>query len=352
MRRPSRNDTTLLIGVTVALLVVFQRPLRYALEWAHAIEDSYGLAIVSDLVILGVVVLVNVLVRRSDELVRSTVVQVTVRERDERATEMGWLVSLGQSLSAANSMDGLRDVLRRAFPEFAHSGVIWALIRLGRKWEAVAGGLPGTPDRASPMLEALADRVRQLGPDALENAAGVEWEGHVCFPLVVGDTGVGVLGVRKTADEALDDRLRLMPAIATLLAVSARNLQLQRELQEHGVYDGLTGCFNRTHGMKVLKAELGRAQRAQTPLSLVMFDLDYFKSVNDRYGHLCGDAVLTALGKRMRELMRNSDISAATVEKSSSSCCRIRRTTARCTWPSRCGVRSKRCRWSGTARRW
>ena len=159
MRRPGRNDTTLLIGVTVALLVVFQRPLRYALEWAHALEKSSGLAIVSGLVILAVVVLVNVLARRSDERVRSTVAQVTARERDERTTEMDRLVRFGQRLSTARSMDGLRDVLRHAFREFAHSDGIWALIRTGGKWEAVAGGLPGIPHRASPELEALANRV-------------------------------------------------------------------------------------------------------------------------------------------------------------------------------------------------
>ena len=308
MRRPSRNDTTLLIGVTVALLVVFQRPLRSALEWAHALEDSYGLAIVPGLVILAVVVLVSVLTRRSDEQVRSTVAQVIARERNERTTEMGRLVSLGQSLSTARSMDGLRDVLRRAAPEFEHGGGIWALIRVAGKWEAVVGGLPGTPHRASPVLEALADRVLQLGPDSIECPEGAEWEGHVCFPLVAGDTGVGVLGVRRAGDDALDDQRRLMAAIATVLAISARNVQLLQEIQEHGVYDGLTGCFNRTHGMKVLDAELQRARRAQAPLSLVMFDLDYFKSVNDRFGHLCGDAVLSAVGKRMRELIRTSDV--------------------------------------------
>ena len=64
----------------------------------------------------------------------------------------------------------------------------------------------------------------------------------------------------------------------------------------------------RAHGMKVLDAELKRAKRARTSLSVVMFDLDYFKSVNDDYGHLCGDALLTAVGKRMQELLRNSDV--------------------------------------------
>ena len=195
MRRLSRNETRLLIGVAVALLVVFQRRFRAALEWAHALEDSYGLAIVPGLVILAVVLLVNVLARRSDERVRSTVAQVTAREQDKRTTEMGQLVSLGQSLSTARSMDGLRDTLRRVLPEFAHSGGIWALIRFGGKWEAIAGGLPGSPHRASPVLEALADRVLELGPDALNDPEGAEWEGHVCFPLVAGDAGVGVLGV-------------------------------------------------------------------------------------------------------------------------------------------------------------
>ena len=308
MRRPSRNDAMLLVGATVAVLVIFQRPIRYVLESAHTIEDQYGLAIVPGVVILAFVILANVLARRSDERIQRSVARVTKAERDDRTAEMGRLVGLGHSLATARSMDGLRDALRRYLPEFAHLGGIWAVIRMGGKWEAVAGGLPGTPQRASPVLEALADRVLQLGPDALDNPGGAEWEGHVCFPMIVGDAAVGVLGVRRASDEGRDDQRRLMGAIATTLAISARNVQLLREIQEHGVYDGLTGCFNRTHGMKVLDSELQRARRAQTPLSLVMFDLDYFKSVNDRYGHLCGDAVLTAIGKRMRELMRNSDV--------------------------------------------
>ena len=307
MRRPSRNDTVLIVGVTVAALVVFQRPIRYVLEAAHGVEAQYSLAIVPGIVILGIVILVNWVARRGDERVRSAVARVATEEQDARTVEMGRLVGLGQSLATARTMDGLRDALRRNLPEFEHIGKVWALIRIGGKWEAVAGGLPGTSQRASPALEALADRVLQLGPDAFDEPEGAEWEGHVCFPMLVGAAAVGVLGVR-TAHDTRGDQRRLMAAVTTILAISARNVQLLREIQEHGVYDGLTGCFNRTHGMQVLDSELQRARRAQTPLSLVMFDLDYFKSVNDRYGHLCGDAVLTAVGKRMRELVRNSDV--------------------------------------------
>jgi len=44
------------------------------------------------------------------------------------------------------------------------------------------------------------------------------------------------------------------------------------------------------------------------PVSLIMFDLDHFKDINDRYGHLCGDAVLAAVGVRMRDVLRGSDL--------------------------------------------
>ena len=48
--------------------------------------------------------------------------------------------------------------------------------------------------------------------------------------------------------------------------------------------------------------------KMRTALSVAMFDLDYFKSVNDEYGHLCGDTLLAAVGKKLQEMLRNSDI--------------------------------------------
>jgi two-component system, cell cycle response regulator len=79
-------------------------------------------------------------------------------------------------------------------------------------------------------------------------------------------------------------------------------------VKENSLRDALTGCTTRAHAMEIIDAELRRARRSQMPVSMIMFDLDYFKDVNDRYGHLCGDAVLAAVGRRMKDVLRGSDL--------------------------------------------
>ena len=99
----------------------------------------------------------------------------------------------------------------------------------------------------------------------------------------------------------------MLAAAVTLLGTSLRNSQLFREVKDNSLRDGLTGCYNRTHTLDVIGAELRRARRSHQPVSLIMLDIDHFKQINDRYGHLCGDAVLATVGARMREALRGSD---------------------------------------------
>ena len=71
--------------------------------------------------------------------------------------------------------------------------------------------------------------------------------------------------------------------------------------------DSLTGLHNRRYFDEIIKKECERADRYQRPTSLIMLDLDYFKKVNDNFGHQTGDLVLQSLGKIMLELVRLSD---------------------------------------------
>jgi diguanylate cyclase (GGDEF)-like protein/PAS domain S-box-containing protein len=91
---------------------------------------------------------------------------------------------------------------------------------------------------------------------------------------------------------------------------AARELQtLQDRLREQATHDALTGLYNRRYLEESLSRELILAKRHGHPVSLIMADLDHFKAVNDRYGHLAGDAVLRVFGDLIRRHARGSDIS-------------------------------------------
>ncbi|MEX2287045.1 MAG: diguanylate cyclase [Planctomycetaceae bacterium] len=91
------------------------------------------------------------------------------------------------------------------------------------------------------------------------------------------------------------------------------NSELKRamaEIQELSVTDQLTGLSNRRRLNDVLTAEMSRIQRHRGYLSIVMADLDNFKSVNDKFGHIAGDRVLQSFAKVLRKQIRRSDLAA------------------------------------------
>ena len=83
---------------------------------------------------------------------------------------------------------------------------------------------------------------------------------------------------------------------------------LQERLRHQAIHDVLTGLYNRRYLEESLARELACAARTERPISIIMGDLDNFKSVNDRYGHLAGDEVLRAFGELMRRQTRDGDI--------------------------------------------
>ena len=84
--------------------------------------------------------------------------------------------------------------------------------------------------------------------------------------------------------------------------------QLQEKLREQTIRDYLTGLFNRRYLDETIERELARAKRDRFQLSVVMIDIDHFKSINDTYGHEAGDTVLIELGVLLNKYSRTSDI--------------------------------------------
>ncbi|RJQ42832.1 MAG: GGDEF domain-containing protein, partial [Gaiellales bacterium] len=99
----------------------------------------------------------------------------------------------------------------------------------------------------------------------------------------------------------------LSAAKAELEEQYARLEELQRRTEELAITDALTGVRNHGHFQEALEQEVSRAKRYQRPLSLVMIDLDHFKSVNDKFGHQKGDDVLRAVGRFFTGVTREVD---------------------------------------------
>jgi diguanylate cyclase (GGDEF)-like protein len=95
---------------------------------------------------------------------------------------------------------------------------------------------------------------------------------------------------------------------AQLEAEKAALEATRRELHIQATHDSLTGIFNREAMLEHLQREIARATRDRTPLGVLIADLDHFKSLNDNYGHLCGDDVIRESADRFRSTMRGYDI--------------------------------------------
>ncbi len=90
--------------------------------------------------------------------------------------------------------------------------------------------------------------------------------------------------------------------------VSARQEKLLRELYESSTRDALTGLYNRRHFDERVKAEFAYAKRHQLDVGFVMLDVDFFKRVNDTYGHATGDIVLKAVSSNLAKQLRTEDV--------------------------------------------
>ena len=98
------------------------------------------------------------------------------------------------------------------------------------------------------------------------------------------------------------DRTRQLEAEKAALEATRRELHIQ------ATHDSLTGIYNRAAMLEHLQREIARATRDRTPLGVLIADLDHFKSLNDNYGHLCGDDVIRDSAERFRATMRGYDI--------------------------------------------
>ncbi|MCK4494692.1 MAG: diguanylate cyclase [Methylococcales bacterium] len=105
------------------------------------------------------------------------------------------------------------------------------------------------------------------------------------------------------------DNFLFKPILAEILvSMVVYKAQRFRKLRALMLKDGLTGLYNHRHIKEFIKNECARAQRNGTEVSIAMFDVDFFKKVNDRYGHAIGDVVLKTLAHFLKDRVRKTDL--------------------------------------------
>ena len=126
-----------------------------------------------------------------------------------------------------------------------------------------------------------------------------------------GSTNGTFVNGHKVSKQALKDGDRIALGGSTIAKFEYHDVleaRLKAELYQRATRDVLTGLGNRRLFFERLHEEFSYAQRHGAPLSLVMFDVDHFKRVNDTYGHGVGDQMLILIGKTLLDLCRNEDV--------------------------------------------
>lgn len=138
----------------------------------------------------------------------------------------------------------------------------------------------------------------------------VDEQGRVTVQDLGSTNGIFVNGEPAQLAQLKDgDSLGLGPEITLRLEHSDQQVHaLFQDMYRSANLDGLTGVLNRRSFMARLEEELAAARRHHTEYSLALLDVDHFKSVNDRFGHPAGDAVLVELGRRLKEALRTEDL--------------------------------------------
>jgi diguanylate cyclase (GGDEF)-like protein len=217
----------------------------------------------------------------------------------------------GQALGdLAGSID-LDEVLTRTLEAATRSqGVQAALLTVrGSGDEPVVATLGIEADRPPSVAPPDGSHPRAVRLSYLHERAGAYLRSALAIPLPSEGEELGYLVAYARDEQALGAAtLAELEQLAERAGPAIDNARRFREARRLADLDALTGLHNRRYFHETLAREVARANRYQRELALIVLDLDDFKAINDRIGHLAGDAVLAEAAERLRDVVRSADV--------------------------------------------
>lgn len=236
--------------------------------------------------------------------------------------------TLGHSLQTEAAVRGFSDLLASQLAlEELTSG---ALDRLLQDTKAEAGALLVEHDGRfavaasrglrDPDLLTENERVKMVShkglAELIRTPEGVrvdgvlsDFEPHevIVVPIAYKHASLGSL-ILATSTQFDDEAKIRLSLVRQPLALALNNSLAHERLQVIAALDPLTGMSNRRHGLQRMREEFARVVRSQTPLGVLMVDIDHFKAVNDTYGHQVGDRVLKRVAEGVKSALREGDV--------------------------------------------
>jgi diguanylate cyclase (GGDEF)-like protein len=152
--------------------------------------------------------------------------------------------------------------------------------------------------------------ARRPEESSIKVASGFLVRSLLYVPLVSREKALGVLGVDNVAEPNPFSETEefLLATLADYATVAIENAHLYSHIQQTAITDELTGLYNRRGLFELGRREVERSLRFGRQLPLLMIDIDFFKEINDTFGHLIGDQVLRVLAQRFKRNVREIDI--------------------------------------------
>lgn len=223
--------------------------------------------------------------------------------------------SFSEMLTSQLEIESLAENALRQF--FEHTGAAGGLILYESAGELKVAASHGLRE---PQAVAASDHVKtavQTGKRQIVSIPeNVRVEGVVAdfrpaevivFPVVYKSVPLGVVVLATGRSFDADHRARI-DLFLQGLGLALNNAMVHDRLQRLAALDSLTGIYNRRFGLMRLHEEFSRAVRANTPIGVLMLDIDHFKAVNDTYGHLAGDRLLKSVSAIARSCLREGDV--------------------------------------------